>query len=140
MNKWLYKNTYFIVYLNLWFPKSFKIIFLCINGITLFFMYKQIIEMNIFNKYDESIIIWYGLWCYVAFQKSNMLLATQNYSWNSYNVIISHVILFFSIFFTYYSFMFCSMAHDWYSNKLWQDYVHFSVLSPYITLKLSFYD
>ncbi len=50
-------------------------------------------------------------------------------------MIISHVIYIFWILFTYYSFIFCSMAHDWWSNKLWQDYVlHFSVLSPNMLL------
>jgi len=50
---------------------------------------------------------------FLAFQRSNMLWQLKIYSWNSYNVIISHVILFFWILFTRYSF------------------VHYSKMCPY---------
>jgi len=67
-----------------------------------------------FNQYNKSIIIWYGLWCKVfGTSKVQYVIVTQNILWNSYNVIISHVILFLIILFTYCSFIFCSMAHDW---------------------------
>ncbi len=37
----------FIVYINFWFSKSFNIVFLHINGITLLSMPNKIIQLNI---------------------------------------------------------------------------------------------
>ncbi len=48
MNKGLYKKRpYFIVYLNVWFSKKIKIVFLYINDIALLFVLKNIIQLNI---------------------------------------------------------------------------------------------
>jgi hypothetical protein len=41
------KNPYFIIYFNLWFSKNFKIVLLCINGITLLSVSKKIIQLSI---------------------------------------------------------------------------------------------
>jgi hypothetical protein len=52
-----------------------------------------------FNKYNESIIIWYGLWHWVfGTSKIQYVMVTQIYSCNSYNMIISHIIFFLSFF------------------------------------------
>ncbi len=54
-------------------------------------------------------IVMLGFW---HFKSSIYYGNFKIYSWNSFIAIISHVILFFWVIFTYYSFIFCSMAHD----------------------------
>jgi hypothetical protein len=80
MKKWVYKkNPYFIIYLNLWFSKYFKIIFLCINGITLFYLSKKKNSTEHFSIYNECIIIRYGMWCKVFdISKVQYVMVTQN--------------------------------------------------------------
>jgi hypothetical protein len=99
MNKKLYRNFHILLCLNLWFSKSFKIIFICINGITLQSKVLKNHSTKDFNKYNESIIIWYGLWCKVfGTSKVQYVIITQNLFMKFINVIISHVIYFFASF------------------------------------------
>jgi hypothetical protein len=113
MNKRIYlKNPYFIIYINLWFSKSFNIVFLCINGIMLL-LCEKIHSIKHFGKYNESIIIWYGLWCKVfGISKVQYVVVTQNLFMKF--IQCNHITcnIYFWILLTYYSFIFCSMAHD----------------------------
>jgi len=78
MNKILYeKNPYFIVYINSRFSKCFKIVFFHVRHPTTFYVKNNHLVKH-FKKYNESIIIWYGLWCKVfGISKVQYVMGTQ---------------------------------------------------------------
>jgi hypothetical protein len=121
MRSWIINsNPYFIVYFNLWFSKSFKIVFICINGITFFSMSKIIIQsnnlINIMNPWS------YHMDCDVGFSHYKSPICSEN------SKIILKIHMMWSIHIIYYFVE--SFSHfiyfifvPWSIIKLWQNYV-----------------
>jgi hypothetical protein len=90
------------------------------------FYVKKYHSTKYFNKYNESIIIWYGLWCKVfGISKVQYVMIILNFFLKftqcdhfTYNIILK-------ILFTYYSFIFCSMAHYWHEMVMYSTLVCF---------------
>jgi hypothetical protein len=131
MNKGLYKKIHISLYISIYSFQNLSKLSSFVSMGSHYFPCQKNHSTKCFNKYNESIIIWYGLWCrFLTLQMFNNCYGNSKSILHIHMMWSRHIIYYFIESFSHLIHL---IFVPWPIIKLWQNYVITHIMfSPYI--------